>query len=66
MILCGGAINSPQLLMLSGVGPARHLNDHGIEVIADDLPFTATLDDVDSVIATLDRTVDALVGEGAA
>ena len=32
VILCGGAINSPQLLMLSGIGPAAHLKEHGIEV----------------------------------
>ncbi|HEX2885001.1 choline dehydrogenase [Vineibacter terrae] len=32
VILCGGAINSPQLLMLSGVGPAEHLAENGIEV----------------------------------
>lgn len=31
VILCGGAINSPQLLMLSGIGPADHLRDVGIE-----------------------------------
>lgn len=35
VILCGGAINSPQLLMLSGLGPAAHLRQHGIEVKAD-------------------------------
>ena len=35
MILSGGAINSPQLLMLSGVGPADHLRDRGIPVVAD-------------------------------
>ena len=35
VILCGGAINSPQLLMLSGIGPAAHLQQHGIEVVAD-------------------------------
>ncbi|MDQ3038819.1 MAG: choline dehydrogenase [Pseudomonadota bacterium] len=35
VILCGGAINSPQLLMLSGVGPADHLRTHGIEVVHD-------------------------------
>jgi choline dehydrogenase len=35
VILCGGAINSPQLLMLSGVGPAEHLQEHGIEPVLD-------------------------------
>jgi choline dehydrogenase len=33
VILCGGAINSPQLLMLSGVGPAEHLAAFGIDVV---------------------------------
>jgi choline dehydrogenase len=37
IVLCGGAINSPQLLMLSGIGPAAHLAEHGIAV-AQDLP----------------------------
>ncbi|HEY0859740.1 MAG TPA: choline dehydrogenase [Pseudoxanthomonas sp.] len=32
VLLCGGAINSPQLLMLSGIGPADHLAAHGITV----------------------------------
>jgi choline dehydrogenase len=35
VILCGGAVNSPQLLMLSGVGGADHLNSIGIEPLAD-------------------------------
>ncbi|MCK5909772.1 MAG: GMC family oxidoreductase N-terminal domain-containing protein, partial [Caulobacter sp.] len=35
VILAGGAINSPQLLQLSGVGPGELLNRHGIEVVAD-------------------------------
>lgn len=35
VILCGGAINSPQLLMLSGIGPATHLAEHGIAVVVD-------------------------------
>ncbi|MBT0587445.1 GMC family oxidoreductase [Alteromonas oceanisediminis] len=35
VILCGGAINSPQLLMLSGIGPAEHLRDKGIHCHVD-------------------------------
>lgn len=35
IILCGGSINSPQLLMLSGIGPSAHLQQHGIEVVVD-------------------------------
>ena len=35
VVLSGGAINSPQLLMLSGVGPGDILRQHGIEVIHD-------------------------------
>ncbi len=35
VILCGGALNSPQLLMLSGIGPADDLRGHGIAPLAD-------------------------------
>ena len=35
VILCGGAYNSPQLLMLSGVGPAEHLTMREVEVRLD-------------------------------
>jgi choline dehydrogenase len=33
VILCGGAVNSPQLLMLSGIGPQEHLAGFGIPVV---------------------------------
>ena len=33
VVLAGGAVNSPQLLMLSGIGPADHLRAHGIDVL---------------------------------
>jgi len=35
VIICGGALNSPQLLMLSGIGDGDHLREHGIAVKAD-------------------------------
>ena len=35
VIVCGGAYNSPQLLMLSGIGPAEHLEMREIEVVLD-------------------------------
>jgi choline dehydrogenase len=33
VVLCGGAINSPQLLMLSGIGDREHLAEHGIQTL---------------------------------
>ncbi|MFJ3174323.1 GMC family oxidoreductase [Streptomyces roseus] len=35
VVLTAGAIGSAHLLMLSGIGPARHLDEHGIDVVAD-------------------------------
>ncbi|TZF91774.1 GMC family oxidoreductase [Cognatilysobacter lacus] len=35
VLLSGGTINSPQLLMLSGIGPAADLRGHGIDVVHD-------------------------------
>jgi choline dehydrogenase len=43
--LAGGAINSPQLLMLSGLGPAAELEAHGIRVHADLAGVGANLQD---------------------
>jgi choline dehydrogenase len=44
VLLAGGAINSPQLLMLSGIGPAGHLRDMGIDAVQD-LPVGQNLQD---------------------
>ncbi|WP_397542333.1 choline dehydrogenase [Roseovarius salis] len=45
VILAASAINSPKLLMLSGVGPAAHLAEHGIDVVADRPGVGANLQD---------------------
>ncbi|HMD91412.1 MAG TPA: GMC family oxidoreductase N-terminal domain-containing protein [Trebonia sp.] len=44
VIVCAGVFGSPQLLMLSGIGPAAHLREHGIDVVAD-LPVGDNLHD---------------------
>jgi len=35
VLLCAGALQSPQILMLSGIGPGAHLQSHGIAVVHD-------------------------------
>ncbi|MGH3801030.1 MAG: GMC family oxidoreductase, partial [Pseudonocardiaceae bacterium] len=45
VILCAGAIDTPKLLMLSGIGPAEHLRDVGIDVLIDSRGVGSNLDD---------------------
>jgi len=45
VILAASAINTPKLLMLSGIGPAAHLAEHGLPVIADRPGVGANLQD---------------------
>lgn len=45
VILSGGAINSPQLLMLSGIGPAEHLRGLGIGIVQDSSDVGRNLQD---------------------
>ena len=44
VILCGGVFNTPQLLMLSGIGPAAHLKEFGINCLSN-LPVGQNLQD---------------------
>jgi choline dehydrogenase len=45
VIIAASSINSPKLLMLSGVGPGAHLAEHGIDVVADRAGVGANLQD---------------------
>jgi choline dehydrogenase len=45
VILCAGAIDTPKLLMLSGIGPAEHLRDVGVDVLVDSPGVGSNLDD---------------------
>lgn len=60
-LLSAGAIGSPQLLMLSGVGPSDHLRAHGIDVVADVPGVGGNLHDhlLSPVIFSAERAIDA-------
>ena len=45
VILCAGAVGSPQILQLSGIGPGALLQDHGIEVVLEQPQIGANLQD---------------------
>jgi len=45
VVLAAGAYHSPKLLMLSGIGPAAHLKDHGIAVVQDSPEVGSNLQD---------------------
>src|SRR5260221_6820487 len=70
VILSGGAVNSPQLLQLSGIGPANLLRQHGIDVVIDNAAVGAHLQDHLAVTysykanqQTLNNTLRALWGK---
>ncbi|MFN6924416.1 MAG: GMC family oxidoreductase [Tabrizicola sp.] len=61
VILSGGAINSPQLLMLSGIGPAAHLHAMGIPVLHDAPEVGANLaDHLDITVQAALKTREAI------
>lgn len=58
VIVCAGAVRTPQLLMLAGIGPAAHLREHGIDVVVDAPGVGANLHD-HPIVPTLWPLLDA-------
>jgi len=56
VLLSGGVFNSPQLLMLSGIGPADHLKDMGIDPVIDSPGVGKNLQDHLAVLVHYSRT----------
>ena len=54
VLVCAGALQTPQLLMLSGIGPGAHLQQHGIEVLHDAPGVGANLHDHVDVVQVVD------------
>jgi choline dehydrogenase-like flavoprotein len=61
VVLCAGAYQSPQLLMLSGIGPGAHLRTLEIEV-RQDLPVGENLQDHPTALMTFRTTTKGLMG----
>jgi choline dehydrogenase len=60
VVLCAGAIGSPQLLMLSGIGPAEHLRENGVAVALDLPGVGANLQDHPYVAGVWETTGGSL------
>lgn len=65
VIVAAGAFNTPQLLMLSGVGPAAHLRRHGIRVVVDSPGVGSNLQDryEMTVVTEYDREFSVVEGK---
>jgi choline dehydrogenase len=63
VLLCGGAVNSPQLLQLSGIGPGATLSAHGIAPLIDNPAVGGHLQDHLAVVYSFKATTPTLNDE---
>jgi choline dehydrogenase len=64
VVLCAGAVNSPQLLMLSGIGDGQHLQSHGVEVVHHLPEVGQNLQDHLVAVLGFDVEANTLIGAG--
>jgi choline dehydrogenase len=64
VVLCAGAVNSPQLLMLSGIGDMEHLQRHGIAVVHHLPQVGHNLQDHFVAVLGFDVEANTLIGAG--
>jgi choline dehydrogenase len=60
VILCGGSVNTPHLLQLSGIGPAALLSEHGIDVLHDNRQVGQNLADHQGINYTFEANVPTM------
>lgn len=63
VVLSAGAFNTPQILMLSGIGPADHLREHGIDVLVDNANVGAHLMDHPIYLVNYETTATGTLAE---
>jgi len=66
VVLSAGAFGSPQILMLSGIGPAAHLQDHGIAVTLDRPTVGNDLQDHIDYVSSWETASKDLIGDSLA